>query len=224
MQIKDLLATFRQESDDLFEPYLWSDAEFLVYLNDAQDKFVRNTGGLADRRSPLTKISFNAGDKFKKYDERILHIKGATTNNNRVLSIQNLDNFQSTNDDYGRSFNTGVDDAVTGEVRVLITDISASEIQLYPIPDAAGYVQLFVYRRPLNNIDSLDSVLEIPSFQHLCLLYWVQYKAFMKNDVETFDQAKAAEYRAAFTDAVAEAKKEKSSREDRKRLMRYGGL
>lgn len=226
MKPSELLDLFRLETDDTAEPYLWSDAEFYIYLNEAQDLFVRLIGGITDRRSSITKVTYKSGDQFVKYDERIYRIKGASDETNRILSVRNYDNLESNNleDDYGSSFRVGLDDTRTGDIKYLISDVETDDLQLYPIPDHGGFVRLFVNRRPLNEIVDEDSKLELPTYQHLCLLYWVKYKAFMKQDGETFDGSKATDFRAAFDAAVEDAKGEKRAREDTKRVVQYGGI
>jgi hypothetical protein len=226
MTVVELLELFRKEVDDETKLYLWSDKEFFVYLNEAQDTFVRLIGGIADRRSALTNISYKIGNQFKKFDDRIYRIKGAFDENNKILSIRNLDHFavNGASDDYGVRNSSGLDNSRTGPIKYLITDVESNEIQLYPIPDSDGSIRLYVYRRPLSEIVDENSELEIPSYQHVSLLDWVKYRAFMKQDVETFDGTKAASFRTSFTDFVGQAKKEKSAREDTKREMAYGGI
>ena len=223
MTPSELLELFRLQLDDTAEPYFWSDTEFYAYLNEAQDVFVRLIGGIADRRSPLTKITYKAGDQFKKFDPRILRIKGAFDENQRIIGIRNFDNFDgtSTDDDYGIYTGGGIDDTRTGELKFLITDVDAKELQLYPIPENDGYIRLFVYRRPLDPITGGSSELEIPDHHHLNLLNWVKYNALSKQDAETFDSAKAAAFRQAFTDWIVGANDEKRAREDRKRTVRF---
>lgn len=218
-----LLELFRFELDDTAEPYFWSDEEFYAYLNEAQDLFVRGIGGIADRRSPLTKVSYKIGDQFKRFDARILKIKGAFDENNRVITIMNLDNFDGPyfEHDYGVQILQGLDDSRTGEIKYIITDVEDDRLQLYPIPENDGFLRLFVYRRPLDEIENASSELEIKEHHHLCLLNWVKYKALMKHDAETFDGAKSLAFRAAFTESIEEAKEEKSAREDRKRTVRF---
>jgi len=226
MTPKELLDLFRKEVDDTSKPYLWSDEEFYYYLNEAQDLHVRLIGGIADRRSALTKVSYKAGDQFKKYDERILRIKGAFDESNNIITIRNLDNFESgyLENDYGQRLNIGLEDGRTGDIKYLITDVEAEEVQFYPIPDHDGSIRLYVYRRPLETISKSSIELEIPSTHHLNLLNWVKHKAYMKQDVETFNMSKSADFRAEFSSWIVEAKKEKSSREDRKRVVSYGGI
>lgn len=228
MNPSQLLDLFRTEVDDTSEPYLWSDENFYTYLNDAQDVFVRLIGGIADRRSVLSKVTYKAGDQFKPYDDRILRIKGCWDENNDKVVVQNLDSLEGSGgyleDDYGRRTNVGLDDGKTGSVRYIITDVEAGDMQLYPIPEADGYLRLYLYRRPLKEITGTGSKLEVSSFHHLNLLNWVKYKAYMNQDVEAFDRSKALDFRRAFVDAVAEAKTEKSAREDRKRVVQYGGI
>lgn len=223
MKPNELLELFRLELDDTVKPYLWSETEFYAYLNEAQDLFTRLTGGIADRRSPLTKISYKSGDQFKTFDSRIIRIKGAFDENNRVVTIRNLDNFEGPNleDDYGLHIREGLDDSRTGPIRYLITDVEDGKFQLYPIPEADGHVRLFVYRRPLDMIENNSSELEIHEHHHLNLLNWVKYKALSKQDAETFDGQKATAFRQAFTDGITDAKTEKRAREDRKRSVRF---
>jgi hypothetical protein len=222
----ELLTLFRSEVADEEKPQLWSDAEFFLYLNEAQDVHVRLIGGIADRRSAMTKISYKSGDQFKKYDDRILRPRGAFDENNRIITIQNLDNFETgyLEDDYGQRFESGLDDSRTGDIKFLITDTEHNEVQFYPIPDHDGWIRLYVYRRPLEEITSGGSEIEIPAHHHLNLLNWVKHKAYMKQDVETFDATKATEFRGAFVDWIVDAKKEKMARQDRKRTVAYGGI
>lgn len=219
----ELLELFRLELDDTQEPYFWSDGEFYTYLNEAHDLFVRLIGGISDRRSPLTKVSYKAGDQFKKFDPRILRIKGATNEKQKILGIYNFDNFdgRSRGDDYGASYVDGIDDTKTGELQYLITDVDAKEFQLYPIPESDGYIRLFVSRRPLDKIEGGSSEFEIDEHHQLNLLNWVKYKALSKQDAETFDSEKAAAFRLAFSEWTVEASREKRAREDRKRTVRF---
>jgi len=225
MTPKDLLKLFRKEVDDTAEPYLWSDGEFYYYVNEAQELHVDLIGGIADRRSAMTKVNYKSGDQFKKYDERILRIKGAFDENNRIITVRNLDNFESVymEDDYGQRLSVGLEDSRTGNIKYLVTDVETGEFQLYPIPDHDGWIRLYVYRLPLEAVTTSNEF-EIPSFHHMNLLNWVKYKAYMKQDVEAFDTSKAEEFRAAFADWIAGAKKQKASREDRKRMLTYGGI
>lgn len=225
MSPKKLLELFRSETHDTAEPFFLSDSDFYTYLDEAQDLHVRMIGGIADRRSSFTKLTYAAGDQFKKYDERILRIKGAFDENNRIVAIRNLDNFETSylEDDYGMQVREGLEDGRTGDIRYLVTDVEHNEIQFYPIPDAAGWIRMYVYRRPLGEV-TCDSELEISSYYHLNLLNWVKYRTATKQDGEIFEGPKAMEFRQAFTDGVEDAKREKSSREDRKRTVRYGGI
>jgi len=227
MEPLDLLELFRLETDDISEPYLWSDKEFYTYLNDAHNMFVKRIGGIADNTSAITKITYKIGDTFLKYDERILRIKGVVDAYNRKVTIRNLDNFEdgaTLSDDYGSMVNAGINDGRSGPVRYIITDIEDSKFRLYPLPDAAGYLRLSVSRRPLRPIVDEEGTIEIPFFHRLALLDWVKYKAYMKQDVETFDKSKSKDFLTSFNDYVDEAIKEKSSREDRKRTVQYGGI
>jgi hypothetical protein len=226
MTLTKLLGLWRREVDDLAEPQFWSDEDFFIYLNDAQDVFVRETGGLADRRSSLTRMTYKIGDQFKKYHPRILRINGAKDADQKFIGIRNFDNIQGAiiTDDYGHRGINNFDDTLTGPLQFIITDVDADDIQLYPIPDADGSLQLFIQRLPLREIEDEDSILEIKEQHHLELLYWVKYKCYSNQDSEIFDGKKAAEYRSAFDACVVKAKKAIAARVDRKRTVRYAGI
>ena len=227
MQPAELLELFRLETDDISEPYLWSDKEFYIYLNDAQTVFIKRIGGIPDSSSAITKITYKINDTLVKYDERILRIKSAKDAYNRNITIRNIDNFEDgsrLSSDYGSQVNAGLDDGRTGPVRYLVTDIEEDKIRLYPLPDADGYLRLYVSRRPLNSIVDSESKLEVAEVHHLALLDWVKSKAYMKQDFETFNTGKAKEFIQSFGEYVEGAIKDKRSREDRKRTVQYGGI
>lgn len=226
MNPEKLLELFRLELNDTVEPYFWSDTEFYTYLNEAHDVFIRLIGGIADSSSPLTVIKYKAGDMEVKYDERILRIKSARDANNNRITIQNYESFVEgyPNDDYSNMVNADINDGLTGTIRYLLTDVEDDKMRLYPIPDANGTLYLRVYRTAINEIENSRSEFEIPTRHHLHLLSWVKYRAMNKQDAETFELGNAEDFKREFIEYVTIAAREKSSREDRKRVVRYGGL
>ena len=221
-----LLELFRLELNDTVEPYFWSDTEFYTYLNEAHDVFIRLIGGIADSSSPLTIIKYKAGDTEVKFDERILRIKGVRDANNNRITLQNYESFVEgyPRDDYGNMANAALDDGVTGTIRYLLTDVEDDKMKLYPVPDADGTLYVRIYRTAINEIENSRSEIESPSRHHLHLLAWVKYRALSKQDAETFELGNADDFKREFIEYVTIAAREKSSREDRPRTVRYGGL
>jgi hypothetical protein len=226
MTPEKLYELFRLEVDDIATPYLWSDEEFYAYLNEAQDLHITEIGGIADRSSQFTKITYKAGNKFLNFDPRILRIKGAWNGNNKRIDVVNLDNLEGVAmvDDYGSRSLTGLDDSLTGPVCAIITDVEEDKMQLYPIPETDGFIKLYVFRRALHEIVFDSEEFEVAPQYHLNLLNWVKYKAYGKQDVETFDGKKAAEFRTEFTAGVDKAGRDRAARHDRKRVVSYGGI
>ena len=72
-----LLKDLRRGLQDEISPYLWQDEELLSYLNEAQDEFCRETGGIADARSDFLRIVVAAGTEWVDIDPRILKIRSA---------------------------------------------------------------------------------------------------------------------------------------------------
>ncbi len=226
MSPEKLYDLFRLEVDDIAEPFLWSDEEFFAYINEAQDLHITEIGGIADRSSQFTKITYKTGTKFLTYDPRILRIKGAWNEVNRRIDVTNLDNMNgiSQTDDYGARVLFGLDDTLTGTVSAIITDVEEDKIQLYPIPETDGFIKLYVFRRALHELSYKSEEFEIAPQYHLNLLNWVKYKAYGKQDVETFDGKKAAEFRIEFALGVKKAWRDREARHDRRRVVSYGGI
>jgi hypothetical protein len=75
-ELKDL---FRDEMEDLAEPYLWSDALVYSYADDAQKMFCRLTDGLADVSTPkVVNLAIVPGASFLPTHKSILKFRGAT--------------------------------------------------------------------------------------------------------------------------------------------------
>ena len=72
-----LLKDLRRDLQDEISPYLWQDEELLSYLNEAQDEFCRETGGIADARSDFLHIAVDAGTEWVDIDPRILKVRSA---------------------------------------------------------------------------------------------------------------------------------------------------
>ena len=70
------------------------------------------------------------------------------------------------------------------------------KLTLVRCPDDIYTVNLTVHRLPLVDLSADDDVPEINSSYHRLLLSYIRYKAYMKRDVETFSERKAAAEKA----------------------------
>jgi hypothetical protein len=230
MIASDLLNLFRIEVRDQDTPQLWSDDEIYSYMDDAQKMFCRFGGGIADSTTAaVTHIDFSAGDTFVTLDPCILKIRAARlTSNGRDVELLNFEDVQSSRVylDYG--FRTGYTffDPTPGEVRGLVLGMEPNKARLVRVPIAADGLDLIVYRLPLAVVDEASKAaeLEIDAQHHRHLLSWMKYLAHTKQDAETYDRGRAADFKQVFEVYCDMAKGEREKKEHKYRLMGYGGI
>lgn len=208
--LKDL---FRLEVDDTVEDYLWSDAEVTDYMDDAQDLFTRKTGGIMDATSDLCTVPVHAGEVWGDLDHRILKVRRADL----VSTPREL-----------RIVNAGDPDVplsnLPGPVQGMILGLDDTKFRWNAVPVNDDTVQLLLYRRPLKALTDLNGTLEIPAQHHRALLYWMKVRAYGKQDAETFNRGKAAEFEAKFAAYCEDVKTEKERRKSKTRAVKYGGI
>lgn len=216
---------FREDVRDTQSPYLWTSSEVYRYANDAQNMFCRLQGGIADASSPLTQISASATEPFGTVSSKLLKIRyAARVSDNFEVEILNFEDLQraGTTDDYGYYARTGLDNTL-GQVRSMIVGMESNKVRFVPIPDAAETISLIVYRMPLEDITGAGIDLEIDEQHHEHLLLWMKHRAYSKQDAETFDKGKAAEFETRFREYCRQAREEREKREHKHRAVVYGG-
>lgn len=211
MTPKALHDLFRAHVRDEEYPYLWSETEVYLYMDEAQKMFCRRAGGIRDSLSDLCTVGFDAGDAFVDYDKRILKLRHAKLDG-RPIEIVNSEDIE-----YMRP-------AQPGRVCMLVLGDDAYTAFLRDIPTEDGKLQLHVERLPLEPITGPDSQLEIDDLHHYALLDWMVALAYNKQDAETYDKSKAEERAAKFLSYCDQAKTEQGRREHKYRTISYGGI
>lgn len=225
LQLHDL---FRSDVVDTNTPYLWTELEVWDYLDDAFSMFTRLTDGVADNSSPLTVVPVVAGAIHGVLDRRILKIRRATlASTGRPLIVLNVEDtpVQPMND-YGALPPVGYD-YLPGVVTRMVIGEQDGQCRWVQVPVVADTVNLTVYRLPLAQVtpDSADNALdEIHYRHHRHLLMWMKYRAYGKQDADTYNRSKSADYKAAFEEYCAEAKREQERQKSKVRVTAYGGL
>lgn len=199
---------------------LWSDDALLLYLRDAEEKFVTQTLCLRDSITPaVTQITLVEGQTDYALDPRVI----------ACLSALYDGRFQLGRTNYGTRF--GSDAQVTpnsathepqsiGEPRLFYTDKDTGYLGVYPIPGAtqAGQlIRLQVARRPLEPLSKtdLDASPEIPDEWHLDLVEWGAWRALRNHDADidgdpqniSIVMARASAHKKRFEEAIAECKR-----------------
>ena len=192
MNLRALIDLFRQEVDDLVEPYLWSDDEAFDYANDAQQEACRRARLLVDSSTTaICQIAVTtAGLGLLTLDPRVIFVRRARFAASLPLKRMNMQDMEAY-DPYWQ-------DTAASTPTVFIPDFETGKLQLWPKPSAAGTLLLTVVREPLADMDSDDDTPEIAARWHRSLRHWMVYRAYSKQDSEGADPKKAAAALALF--------------------------
>lgn len=213
MIASDLYELFRADVSDAAQPYLWSDLEVYLYMNDAYRMFVRKTGGVEDFTSAAAQVPVVAGDPVGVLDAAVLRIVSAyRVSDNAPVSIFN-------------NPSSAPPSVSTGPVGGMVIGAQRRAVRWTSIPAAADTVQLSVYRMPLGTISGPSSeFVDVEEDHHFHLLKWMRHLAYQKQDAETFDRAKSDENGAAFNDYCGFVKDELARLAHKPRTVAYGGI
>ena len=230
MNVGELYEQFRGDVYDIAKPYLWSDWEIYGYMDDAYRMFVRLTGGIADFTSPLTQIDIVAGEAIASLDKRVLRITGARrASDGRTIDVINHTDLVTTRDtDYGSGKYIYEDDT-PGEVKYMVIGEQRGKVRWVQIPQADNVAKLHIYRLPLVRIDreKPDKDFEFDEIgdEHIThLSLWMQHRAYMKADADTFDKGKSDDLKLQFEAYCNFAKSEWERYKSKPREVVYGGL
>jgi len=218
MLLTELISVLRnQYLDDVAEPYLWSDAELIRYIAQAQNEACERAHLLVDQSTPaICQIPVQVGVTGYLLSDKVLLVKGAAFGTSADQSYALTQTTRSRLDQTHPGWRNH-----TGNPRYYICEDNG-EITIIPASlgttgtngttstsGTSGTAFLQVARYPLNDL-SLASTAgtgtaglgvtypEIPAQYHLKMLSWAVRLAFLKNDSETFNLAKAEKYEAIF--------------------------
>jgi hypothetical protein len=189
MNVGQFITRFRSERADTATPYLWSDAEIADWLNDAIEEACQRAHILEDATSAFTSFTVAAGTEYTALPDYVLKLIRVTVDGQRIdaTSIEELD----ANHAYWETQEGDTQGYIHGRDGTL---------RLYPLPAANVAVKLRVSRLPVDLLSADIDAEEIPLPRpwHAKLFNWVHRCALMKNDTETQDLSKAADFEAAF--------------------------
>ena len=236
MTADDLAVLFRFAIDDNdADDPLWSDTELNSYMDASQKEFARRTDYFSDATTAaIVQIAFIANDTIKTLDSRVTKIRSAklTTNKTKVqpVTYADMENRITNPSDYNSPFEYGsaLDwESSAGVPRYIITDIEKNAVRLAPIPVVADTLELIVYRLPLDNITDNFQSLEVAEedFQR-GLLFYMKYLAYMKNDIDTYDERLQQSALANHENFIENSKRQlrRLRFSSAPGVIRYGGL
>jgi hypothetical protein len=212
----ELLTMFREEMGDEVAPFLWSSVAAYRYMNEAQQMFCRLTEGIEDARTvSITRLSVVPDTEWYALSPLVLKVRGVTrTDTGRVVPVYPSEKTEPL----GIFF-----DGRTGVLRALVSGLSKGQLRTWPMPSETVTLALSVFRLPQDEVDA-NGEFEIDDQHHMALLHWMKHKAYGKQDAETFDRTKAAEFEGRFRAYCAEARKEQERARRSAGTVMYGGI
>ncbi|MBK9497522.1 MAG: hypothetical protein IPO08_23960 [Xanthomonadales bacterium] len=195
MTLTELIAQFRSDSFDLELPYLSSDANVTIWLNEAENEACIRARLIHDETtSAVCSIAVTAGTRTYPLHASIIDIDRATftatgTTYENVLYLTDRVEMDRLYSDWRTR-----------------TDVPRQAMQndktfvLGCLPSTDGTIALECYRLPLLNIEdqTLDTP-EIGKIHHRHLVQWALHRAYSRPDADIFDPNKAATALAEFT-------------------------
>lgn len=212
-----LLAQFRTEVTDSVSPYLWSDAEFYGYLDDAQKEFCRNTDGIPDATSAFLTLPLVADSTaYLTLDASILKIRSVTrADTGRPVEVVNHEDMATRRWYF---------DGHTGPLQALIIGEERHKCRPFPVTNESVSLSLLVFRLPTVTLDgTVGQALEIDSEYHKGLLHWCKHRAYSKPDADTVNPKAALAAENAFLAFCVGAKVTEARKNHKPRTVAYGG-
>lgn len=221
MNVADFLAAFRADLQDEEQPYLWSDQELVRYLNAAVQEANERALLTEDRSTTaVCVIPLQAGVATYALHPSVLQVKRVTLRGRPLdeTSIESLD----------REYRNW--ESHTGHPRRFIFEQASGsmppQLRLVSTPVAADVLNLTVYRGALKPLceDRDTEKPELPVRFHEQLKDWVYRCAYLKQDAETLDKAKAADFEAIFVGNFGQrpdANVQRKQRDRRSPIVRF---
>lgn len=218
MDSSELLDKFRTEMGDQVAPYFWQDEEIFEYADDAQVTFCRKTDGISDATTEaVTTVPVLPNTDWVDLHPSILKIRDcARSDTGQPIEVVNREDMPTK-----RWFFDGN----TGTVRALVIGIEDNKARVFPKSNETVDLLLTVFRKPLTPVTDIgDQALEIAAEHHVYLLLWMKHRAYSKNDADTFDKTKAAEFEGRFNAYCEQVQTEQRRKRHKNRTVAYGGI
>lgn len=211
--LSKMISIFRQEMEDQYEPYLYSDEEIIRYLAEAQDYFMEKTDYAADTLD----FTYTAGATEVTLPHYITKIRLAYDLVEREFTV--MDRQDWVNYKGGTSWRTD-----TGIVDTLITDLSSHTMRLYPIPEGDSGFSLDVFRVAKKDLEVVKQLEVTEKPAQRILLVGARAYAYGKHDAEVKNEDLELKYLSMFHDKVGDYHYRVKNGRRYSRPVSYGGI
>lgn len=219
MDTAALIVAYRTRTDDLVEPYLWSDTEVVQYLNAAENEAADRALLIEDKTTPdVVEITIEAGVSSYDLHPSILRIDRAKLDGETTPLRRTT--FEALDKSAGWEADTGTPLRFVDDEQTLV---------VHPKPTAAGTLRLWVRRLPIAPLTTADKKRspEIHARHHDRMLDWALRCGYLKHDSDAYNEQLADKLEASFTRSFGvrrDANVQRKQREGRTTVVKYGGL
>jgi hypothetical protein len=182
------LSARRTLDDNSTSDRLWSQTELLEYAQDAENEACERADLLIDSTSTFTDIAVNTSTGTYGIASTVISVRSA------MLASGTEPLMETSEEVLDKSVSGWRTEEGTTRSYVMTP---TNKIILYPIPSVASTVNLTVSRFP-NTPMTITGSPEVDSRYHQGLILWMLYRAYLKNDSETLNTDKAADYLKLF--------------------------
>lgn len=190
MTLADLIDAFREESGDNGSPPFWTNERLARLATEGQVEACRRGYLLIDSTSSICAIGVSAGDPLVALDKRVSEVLRARLSGCSFwlvpITCQEMDAYSA------------VWEADAGTPTHYVTDYQSGAIRMYPVPTSSADLLLTVSRFPLNDLVYDEDEPELRLECQPALVQWMLYRAYAKQDADTFDKDKSQRALAEF--------------------------
>jgi hypothetical protein len=228
MKVSDYIRQFRTIADDKSAPYLWEDDEIALWAHQGYYELAKLAKCIRDKTTTaVCSITIPANSPPASYTlhSKIIEIYSVKHSAKYTpMDKKNEAELDATISNWWSRTSTIPD--------YYLQDTDLTKIVLVPAPTAGGTLTLSVARLPLIDLypyvaegtDNEPS--EIRADWQPYILEYILHKAYMKDDVETYNEKKSAAAWARFLDKVDQVKRDviRITRAERSFGMHWGTI
>lgn len=194
MNLRDLIAAFREDIRDTKKPYLVSDRMATRFANRAECDAARRSRMLVDSTTPeICEVQVSVGESVIDIDPRIISVRRALLQSgSRPLAKRTV---RQMDDEF-----PGWDSSSSQSVPfIVVVDYGTNQLFLYPKPRSETQLLLTVTREPLAPMEKETDSPELPGRTHDAIVAGMKSLAYSLPDPDLNSAKDAENAQAEFT-------------------------